>query len=291
MLAYSPDFTKWDEAVAQKYNIKVGKGEDSNPDWEDILEEACSADKYLEQHFNDIRSLFLLIQHTIEKAKVQDATFEELIRSIIDKSSVTGVSEPVAAGEFDKKRMIGKLHEAVYRSIREKRGDIEEIRIKNNTGNGGFFLSLPEEGSVEVKLRPKALPDKIACEILLSTKVKRPEDLVGKSFEEILENPTAARMFADFDKLVAPLLGNKRYFEGNPYSENGKYFESLTDEMAFIYHKGWIDPHDLCLNVSYWIKCNSESLFEDKDVVEAIADVVIANYDWRFTSLALHPLR
>lgn len=89
MLAISPNFTEWDENLAQRLNIQLPKEDDVKPSWEEILEKACSTDKYLEQHFNDIRSLLLLIQHTIENGNIRDVSFEERIRSIIDKSSVT----------------------------------------------------------------------------------------------------------------------------------------------------------------------------------------------------------
>lgn len=127
MLATSPNFTNWDENIAKRLNIQLPKDNDVTPSWEEILEAACSTDKYLEQHFNDIRSLLLLVQHTIENGNTRDVSFEERIRSIIDKSSVTGVSEPGHSVEVDQKRMIAKLHDAVFHRIMEKREDIKSI--------------------------------------------------------------------------------------------------------------------------------------------------------------------
>lgn len=101
MLALSPNFLEWDMALAQKLNIQISKEEGVEQGWEDVLEAACSSDKYLEQHFNDIRSLLLLIQHTIESEKDSTVLLEERVRSIIDKSSVTGVSEPTHTAEVD----------------------------------------------------------------------------------------------------------------------------------------------------------------------------------------------
>ena len=288
MLATSPNFTEWDENIAQRLNIQIPKEDEVKPSWEEILEEACSTDKYLEQHFNDIRSLLLLIQHTIENGKIRNVSFEERIRSIIDKSSVTGVSEPSHSVEVDQKRMIAKLHDAVFHRIKEKRKDIERIQLKKNTGNGGFYVFLPKEGSVEVILRPKVLPDKISLELVLSTQVKRPDALIGKSFEEMLQNDKVAKMLSNFDNVISPLLKDVYYFEGRTYPESdmGTYFKSFSDEQAYRCSQGW-HPEHISQNVQYWINLANESLFEDKAVVETLADVVIANYNLQIASLNL----
>lgn len=46
-------------------------------------------------------------------------------------------------------------------------------------------------------------------------------------------------------------------------------------------------PDHISQNVQYWINLANKSLFEDKAVIETIADVVIANYDLRLSSLNL----
>ena len=289
MLASSTDFTEWDQTLARKFNIAVSDDGNAKPNWEEILQAACSTDKFLEQHFNDIRSLFRLIQQTVENHdNSQEVKFGEHIRSIIDKSSVTGVSEPVHSSEFNQRRLIDKLHEKVSRRIKEKRADLDRVRLKNNNGNGGFIIPLPKEGSVEVKLRPKALSDKISCELELSTQVNRPEVLLGKSFEEMLQNEKVNKMLSAFDDTIAPLLQNVSYFEGRiyPQANTDTYFRSFSEEQAFRCHKGWI-PKQICLNASYFISLPNESLFEDNAVVEIIADVVIANYNLRVDALAL----
>lgn len=288
MLAIFPNFIDWDESLMQRMNIDLEKCDTGKPDWEEILEAACSSEKYLEQHFNEIRSLLLLVQHTIEGVSTANVSFEERIRSIIDKSSVTGVSEPIHTSEFNQKRMIGRLHDNVARRIKAKRKDIERIQTKRNTGNGGFYIFLPQEGYVEVILRPRELPDKIACEIILSTQVKRPEGMLGMSFEEMLRDERVGKMLADFDSVIAPLLKDVKYFEGRTYPETGMntYFKSFSDEQAYRCKQEW-QPYDICVNVSYWINLKNESLFEDRAVVDTIADVIIANYDLRVSSLNL----
>ncbi len=289
MLASSPNFTEWNDDLAKRLNISIDKEENQEYSWEDILESACATDKYLEQHFNDIRSLLLLTQHTVENGSSKETSFEERIRSIIDKSSVTGISEPSPAADIDQKRMIGKLHESVLHRIREKRKDIGRIQPKKNTGNGGFYLFLPQGGSVEVILRPRVLPDKIACELLLSTQVKCPEHLLEKSFADIMKTDEKVNsMFTSFDKVISPLLNEVYYFEGRTYPESGMdtYFKSFCEEQEYRCNQGW-QPYHLSQNVSYWINLTHETLYEDKAIVDTISDVILANYDLRLAALNL----
>ncbi len=288
MLAYRPNFTDWDQELAHRLNIPDSKESEVENSWEDILEAACSTDKYLEQHFSDIRLLLLLIQQSIGEGNGNPNNFEEKIRSIIDKSSVTGVSEPTHSSEVDLKRMMGKLHVNVINRIKAKRPDIGKIQVKKNTGNGGFFISLPKEGNVEIILRPKVLSDKIACELLLSTEVRRPENLLEKNFDEMMADGKVNKMLSSFDKVISPLLKDVYYFEGRTYPESGMgtYFKSFCDEQSYRDRQGW-KPYHISQNTSYWINLANESLFEDKAIVDTIADVVIANYDLRVTALSL----
>ncbi len=288
MLVISPNFTEWDEDMAIRLNLTIEKEESQKYGWEDILEAVCTTDKYLEQHFKDIRSLLLLTQNTVENGGAQGASLEERIRSIIDKSSVTGISESAPAADIDQKRMIGKLHDAVFHRIKEKRHDIDRIQLKRNTGNGGFYVFLPKEGYVEVILRPQLLSDKIACELILSTQVKRPGHLLDKSFADMMTDEKVNAMFTSFDKVISPLLKEVYYFEGRTYPESGMktYFTSFCDEQAYRCGQGW-QPVHISQNVSYWINLANESLFEDKAIVDTIADIIIANYDLRVAALNL----
>ena len=285
MLAFMPNFTKWNNTVVTRMNIPLVTGEDSqNPEWEEVLEAACSTDKYFTQHFNDIRSLLFLIQETLKECNQGTSeTFEDRIRSIIDKSSVTGVSDSPTAVEVDQKRLISHMHHNVIRRIQQKRPDLSSIRPKKNTGNGGFYLTLPDgKEEVEIIIRPKVTPNKIACELMLGTNIKRPAHLVGKKWDELLKDERINSALAKFDRVISPLLRDTYYFEGRTYSEAdvNTYFKSFADEQKFITDKGWQD-NDIAQNVSYWINLPGESLFEDKAIVDTLADVIIATYDLR----------
>lgn len=290
MLALMPNFTKWDNTLASRLNIQTEhKDKDHEPYWEEILEIVCMSDNYLTQHFNDIRFLLFLIKDTLKEYEtVEQDAFEEKIRSVIDKSSVTGISEPSAEIEIDRKRLIAHLHNNVYKRILQKRQDIPQIQCKNNTGNGGFFLSLPDGKSVEIIIRPRVVPGKIACELLLATQIRRPEEMMGKSWDDMLGNETVNAALAAFDRVISPLLQDLYYFEGHIYPETkmGTYFKSFTAEQAYRCSQGW-QPDHICQNASYWISLNKEVLFEDKAVVDTIADVIIATYDLRKATMDL----
>lgn len=285
MLAFMPNFTKWNNTVVARMNLPLISGEEGqNPEWEEVLEAACSTDKYLTQHFNDIRSLLFLIQDTLtESNQGTSETFEDKIRSLIDKSSVTGVSDSPATVEVDQKRLISHMHNNVIRRIQQKRPDLREIRPKKNTGNGGFFITLPDgKEEVEIIIRPKVTPNKIACELLLTTQVKRPNHLVGKKWEELWKDEKINSALTKFDRVISPLLRDTYYFEGRTYPESnlGTYFKSFVEEQAYRSGQGWQDEH-VAQNVSYWINLPGESLFEDKAIVDTLADVIIATYDLR----------
>lgn len=281
MLAIMPNFKNWDEQLTSKLNIHLQTNEDDAPDWEEVLEAACSADNYLAQHHNDIRKLLLLIQDTLDEDDTLDnSQFEEKIRSVIDKSSITGVSEPMVRSDVNQKRLIDTLHHMVSRKIKEKRPDILKVHTKRNTGNGGFYLFYKEKNPFEVILRPNTNGNAIACEIRLLTNVRTPERLAGKPYEEIKNDSKVKAMLESMDRCVSPLLKDAYYFTGSAYQEEGPgtYFKSFTEEQEFRHSRGWDKPL-ITTNVSYWITLNDENLFSDKAIIETIADVIIAGYD------------
>lgn len=287
MLAKAPDFRKWDASLATSYNVVVKSQEDGPAvEWEDVLESVCSVDKYLKQHCNDILSLLELIKTTLLATNKEGGDcLESRIRSVIDKSSVTGVSEHESVGEVDQKRLIYALHSNVVARIQEKRPDISRIQYKRNTGNGGFFVYLPDETGFEVVFRPRVKEDKVVCELWLGTRVLRPQSLLNKTWDEMVEDPTVAQMYAIMDNCVAPLLNGAHYFEGFTYHDAGftTYFKSFSEEQKWRASQGWSDDK-ICENESYYINLANESLFSDRAIVKTIADVVIALYDFHVLS-------
>lgn len=138
---------------------------------------------------------------------------------------------------------------------------------------------------MEIIIRPQVLTDRIACELILSTRVNRPSYLMEKSFDEMIADANVREMFETFDTIISPLLKGAEYFEGHTYPEsgNGSYFSSFAEEQAYLCGKGWLQPF-VCEKVSYWINLANESLFEDKAIVDTIADVVKATYELRLAA-------
>lgn len=289
MLALMPNFLNWDSAISTRMNLHLQNEGEETPGWEDILEAACTTDSYLAQRHNDIRNLLYLIQSTVEN-DINDETsnFEANIRSIIDKSSVTGISEPITESEVNQKRLVDTLHRMVVNRIKVKRPEIPKIKQKRNTGNGGFYVYYPDETSLDVIIRPRIAKDKIACEIILATGARRPQRLIGKSFSEIMDDSKVKEAMSAIDRCLTPLLNEVYYFEGRTYPESGlgTYFKKFSDEQGFRINQGWIDEQ-LSANVSYWINLNSEALFSDKAIIETITDVIIAAYDFRWAATHL----
>ena len=284
MLSTVSNFEEWDKIIAIKMAIPFHQKDGEASNWEDILYAACSTDKYLETHFNDIRDILLFIQSIVDtdELKKDNKSFGERIKSLTDKSSVTGVSEPIHSADIDFKQMISRLHGNVDNYIRNARPDITYIQPKKNTGNGGFFLGLPNGGNVEVIIRPKVLCDKVSCLIILSTQINRPDYLMGKNATEVFSHPKVANMISEFDKIVSPLLEKAPYFEGHVYPETGMgtYFKSFHDEQYYRSRQGWHPVH-ITQTVEYTINLANEIMFEDKAIVKDIANIIIANYDLR----------
>lgn len=289
MLALMPNFLKWDSAISTRMNLHIQNEDEENLGWEDILEAVCAADSYLSQRHNDIRNLLYLIQSTVDiDSNGGNSDIEKNIRSIIDKSSVTGISEPVAESEVNQKRLIDTLHRCVSSLIKSKRPEISKIQQKRNTGNGGLYVFYPDNKSLEVIFRPRVAKDKIACEIILATSARRPQRLMGKTFDEIASDSKVNDAMTAIDRCVSPLLKDVYYFEGRTYPESGlgTYFNSFSQEMKLRIDQGWMPDH-VSANVSYWINLKSESLFSDKAIIETIADVIIAAYDFRWAATHL----
>lgn len=174
------------------------------------------------------------------------------------------------------------LHRMVIDSLLAVRPGIPKIKRKNNTGNGGMFLFYSDETFLEVIFRPRVIAGKIVLEIVLSTRLQRPDRLTGMTFAEIMTDQKIKVAMTAFDKCVGPLLKDTYYFEGTHYAEApDTYFRSFSEEQACIVDHEYTAPENLSENVSYRIVLANESLFSDKAVIMTIADVILAAYDYR----------
>lgn len=285
MLSRNPEFTGWNADFAQKMGIALdtdSKNNESGNQWENILEAACAPDTFLTQHLNDITLLLNLVIDIL--AKTNQAGQEQLgkkMKKIMDKSSVTDINSDFKAEDLDKKSLIRKLYTNVMARINAIRPDINKWQFKRNTGNGGLYFWIDDDTCFDVTFTPSVnAQKKIALRLWLDFHVSRPERLNGKSFDELMQEATIADSLKQLDTVLAPLLEKNWFFNGYTYEGTNTYFPSYIEELRYIHNKGWMSG-DITNKPQYWIELAKPSYFEAEEVVNTIADVLIANYDFR----------
>ena len=119
--------------------------------------------------------------------------------------------------------------------------------------------------------------------MILDTAVRCPEHLMGKSFDEMMNERNVKDAFEIMDKCIAPLLKDRYYFEGKKYKT---IITNFSEEQMFRnkHNKDW-KPGHISQNVSYWIKLANETHFSDKAVIATMADVIIAAYNYRLAAM------
>ena len=282
LLVHKPGFTSWDAVFAHKEGVALSTDGQEAQEWGDILESACSIDKYLTQHISDIINLFSMIIEILGRSNIttSDAIGMKL-KQILDKSSVTGVNAGVNAEDFDKKDLIGKLHNNVVERIKQLRPDITRYQLKRNTGNGGIYIWFDDDAYFDVTFTPAInSKNEIALRIWLDFHIARPERMGGMSFDELLQDEQLSSSLTALDAILAPLLKSAWYFNGRTYDGQSSYFSSFVDELRYIHKMGWM-AGDITNNPQYWIDLQKPSHFEDSKIVDTIAKVLIANYDFR----------
>lgn len=279
MLVTMPDFVNWNAEFATKLGIVMPTETSGNdtPNWEDILAAACESDTYLSQHSIDINNLFSIMQEKEMKGKML---------KVVDKSSVTGMNVALEIGDFDKKDLIYKLHANVINRIKQLRPDIDKYQLKRNTGNGGMYLWISEEKYFWVIFNPFVNEDnKVVLRIQLDICVERPERLKDKAFDEVVEDDCIADALKGFDAVLAPLLGESIwYFRGRTYN-NDISFSSYLEELRYLHEKGYMQDELITDNPDFFIVFDKPSCFENTDVVDVVANVIIAGFDFRKTWL------
>ena len=286
MLSRDPGFTAWGPEFAQKMGIKAdydSADNESGNQWERILEAACLPDAYLTQRLNDIAQLLNLVIDILKKTNQADAQqLGKKMKEIMDKSSVTGINAEFKVEDLDKKRLIQQLHKNVMERLHERRPDIDRWQLKRNTGNGGVYFWIDDDTCFDVTFTPSINAKKeIALRLWLDFHVRRPDRLAGKPFDELMQEPLIADSLNKLDSVLAPLLSKRTwYFNGYTYEGCETYFPTYIDELRYLHDKGWMSD-DITNNPQFWIDLKTPSQFEEDKIVDTIADVLIANYDFR----------
>lgn len=282
LLVHKPGFTSWDAAFAHKEGVALSTDGQEVQEWGDVLDAACSIDKYLTQHISDITNLFSMIIEILGRSNIttSDAISMKL-KQILDKSSVTGVNAGVNAEDFDKKGLIGKLHNNVVERIKQLRPDITRYQLKRNTGNGGIYIWFDKDARFDVTFAPSInSKNEIELKIRSDFHIARPERMGGMSFDELLQDEQLASSLTAVDAFLSPLLKSAWYFKGRTYDGQPSYFSSFVEELRYIHEMGWMTG-DITHNPEYWINLQKPSHFEDSKIVDTIAQMLIVNYIFR----------
>lgn len=275
MLSARPAFTVWDSSFAQRMGIstsdimdKVSKDQDTELQWEDILEAVCEPDPYLWQRRDDISRLLHMVL-TILSPCGQPApeSLGEKMKEILDKSSVTGINADFRTEDFDKEVRQGVtdiLHNNIKNVIdakcpdicKERRNKKSGIKLKRNTGNGGLYVRSADgkHNEIELTLTWSVNPDtkKVRLSLSVDPYFDNPGFFQGKTFHEGNIEPWMSESIEQLDNSLNRLKTNNGWLLGDMGEDGGLYIE-----------------------------LDKPSYFEDMKVADTIADVLIAYYDFR----------
>ena len=273
LLVINPIFEKWDRIIASKLNLHLDKGEMEDINGAVILDALCLSDAYFEKNQANIEIILDVISENIPP-NVDDR--EGYLRNILKKSASTNIVPTTEVVELDRKALINKLHDNVWDYIRRKRPEIHG-KPKNNTGNGGFKIYLPDDNHFDVIFRPTQAKGKIVLDIFLWTQIGRPERLKGKDYEDVIADEEVMKAVRPLNETVKRLCHQHLRESRTFFDKNNDYmFDNLVDE--FIFRKGELWG-SISGNVNYYINQKSPSNFEDKRIIETIGDLIIAAYE------------
>lgn len=299
MLTYNPDFTKWDEVVASKMNASLPRTEENNEDnvaadgydWSDILEAVCSTDTYLTQRKSDIRKLFNLIQSTLQQLPSttddNDEMFGEQMRKLIDKSSVTGINNEFAISDFNSADFIKRLQSDVMKVVNTLRPDIRTWQFRKVFKyNGGIKIRKNTKLHRDMTIKFESSNDNgtIKCDIVLDCSVEKPERMKEFNIEQILSDEKFRAMLNKLDDTIIPML-NYKYVTPDIYYGTVS-FDNYTDNLRYQMENDWTGGR-IAINPRYSFSPDNALKFEQPEIINLIAQLVIANYDFQCAASTL----
>ena len=285
ILSQNPDFSKWDETIANKLNLHFND-EDKVINGEVIIDALCEKDIYLNKHHDDIIKLIEIINLNAEEIDKHNPT--SVIKNILDRSSYTNVNTPMEVEALDGKAFMFKLHNNVWDYISRKQPNLRKPQFKKNTGNGGYFVFLPDgmkRGAnqyFEVIFQPTQTEriykgkkeNIIALKIKLDVWNARPERLKDVPYEEVINDSKVREVI---EPLAEPVKKLSQYgiIEGRTF-HNGKIYQDLYEEYNFRKDELW---GSISGNTEYWINQKLAENFEDPSIVAAIGDLILGAYE------------
>lgn len=218
--------------------------------------------------------MFKIIYDVAES--IPETPVEVMIKEILDRSSITNVSANSDIEELDRKALIYKLHENVWNYIDKKLPGIRS-QFKRNTGNGGYYIYLPDDSYFEVVFQPSQDEDMktIHLRIWLNIWNTVPDSLEDKNLEEILNTPQIKNVILPMEETVAR-LSEKGIIEGRTWDD--KIFSSFTEEQ--LYRQDELNSNNYFVgDTDYWVNLSNASDFEDPTIIKGIGDLILAAYE------------
>ena len=297
ILSQNPIFANWDETIASKLDIHLKDEDVKEINGDVILDALCERDVFLSKCHKEILDLLEIIDRNAEKI-AKERNMEEankydsakVIKEMIDRSSYTNVSTSAEFEDFDRKSLIYRLHDNVWEYVSKKKPNIKRIHYKRNTGNGGYYVYMPNDECFEVIFQPSQterlvkgkLENNIALKVFMDVWNRRPDRLKELPYEEVINDPEVKNVIAPLAETVER-LSQYGVIEGRTYEEN-LIFTNLFEEYKYRKDELW---EAISGTVEYWVNQKTASGFEDKYIVSAIGDLIIAAYEMNSRAINL----
>ncbi|MDE5684008.1 MAG: hypothetical protein K2I39_07345, partial [Muribaculaceae bacterium] len=162
-----------------------------------------------------------------------------------------------------------------------KKPGMQQPDQKNNTGNGGFWIYLPDGSRYEIVFRPTQSDKKISLQILFKIGHQRPARLAALPYKDVLADTEVAAAIKPFDDAVFKYLRLGFIETGRPA---GTPVHNYIDEMLAIEGSLW---NSISWEVQYNINQPHAEDFEDPAIVEVIGDLILASYELKTRAAAL----
>ncbi len=272
LLMEYPDFTQWDWDVARRFKAAVPEiteteSSDYETMWDNVLSAICNTDSYLKSHESDIKDVIELITNEIANDS-QSNEPGQVLAEFLKRSSVTGVGGFKDFSEVNYPQIVSRLHSNVISAMTEKHKDWN-FKGRKVTNCGGFNL-FPLKKHLQSKLSPHDLKNnritlRLTVPLLITAKeYPNIQGILSAGYKQALLNPSVAKLIADFDAVIEPLL-KKEWFKGH----------SLRSRFENQWHKNgqWLNNARILFDTAFDFTLPMASGFEQKEVIDAMVAI------------------
>lgn len=272
LLMEYPDFTQWDWDVARRFKAAVPEiteteSSDYETMWDNVLSAICNTDSYLKSHESDIKDVIELITNEIANDS-QSNEPGQVLAEFLKRSSVTGVGGFKDFSEVNYPQIVSRLHSNVISAMTEKHKDWN-FKGRKVTNCGGFNL-FPLKKHLQSKLSPHDLKNnritlRLTVPLLITAKeYPNIQGILSVGYKQALLNPSVAKLIADFDAVIEPLL-KKEWFKGH----------SLRSRFENLWHKNgqWLNNARILFDTAFDFTLPMASGFEQEEVIDAMVAI------------------